>query len=225
MNIKNEIEHIRDMIHKAYCQTGILGSIVIEMNEANPHFCGEIDKLVGGLEDTAMRARYLNESCYQDIQPFEKTVMDYERHWSENTPCGKVNVDVNGWLHITLNALLPHCKQKSNPMLRDSLIRLLCGYKQKSGELPHYERAMLIIDEHCSIKSRKIYDQDNKAWKAIPNALKGLVIDDDDQFSLGIALISTLDDTPSCHIHVMDIADAGTYFSLNMGDCGSYFSR
>lgn len=225
MNIKKEIENIRGLIHKSYYQSGVLASVVIEMNEATPHFCGEMDKLVSDLENAAMQARYINEVCYRDILPLEQKSVAFERHWAKNTPCGKVEVDDNGWLHITLNTLLPHCKQKSNPMLRDSLIRLLYGYKQNGGRLPYFERAILVIDEHCNIENRQIYDQDNKGWKVIPNALKGLVIADDDQFSLGIALISTWDDIPACHIYVMDIADAGAYFSLYHSDCGSYFSR
>jgi len=75
------------------------------------------------------------------------------------------------------------------------------------------------------IKSRQVYDNDNKGWKVIPNVLKGLVVDDDNQFSLGVALVSTWDDVPACHIHVMDMADAGTYFSLYLGNSGSYFRR
>ena len=38
-----------------------------------------------------------------------------------------------------------------------------------------------------------MFDQDNKGWKAIPNALKGLVVEDDDQQSLELALLSTPD--------------------------------
>ena len=225
LNIRQELQNIHEQIHRAYVQSGALGAIVTGPRESNPLFSGELDKLVSGLEKTVLHARYLNEACYMSIQPSEKSIMDYERHWSENMANGKVEVDSNGWLHIVLGALLPHCKKGANPWLRDTLVRLLYGYKQNGGQLPRFERAMLIIDEHCNIKSRRVYDQDNKAWKIIPNVLKGLVIEDDDQFSLGVALVSTLDDTPACHIYVMDIADAGIYFSLYHGGSGSYFSR
>jgi len=225
MNIRKELENIRGMIHKAYYQCGVLDSIVTGPNESSPQFSGELDKLAAGLEKTVMQARYLNEACYMDIQPIEKNVMDYEGHWAKNMPAGRVEVDENGWLHIVLDTLLPHCKRGTNPWLRDTLIRLLYGYKQNGGQLPHFERAMLIINEHCDIKSRQVYDNDNKGWKVIPNVLKGLVVDDDNQFSLGVALVSTWDDVPACHIHVMDMADAGTYFSLYLGNSGSYFRR
>jgi len=225
MNIRKELDNIRGMIHKAYYQSSVLDTIVTAPCESNSQFSGELDKLVMDLEKTVMHARYLNEFCYMDIQPIEKKAMDYERHWSKNMVRGKVEVDENGWLHIVLDTLLPHCKRGTNPWLRDTLIRLLYGFKQNGGQLPRFERAMLIINEHCDIKSRQVYDQDNKAWQVIPNVRKGLVIDDDDQFSLGVALVSTWDDNPACHIYVMDMIDAGTYFSLYLGDCGSYFRR
>ena len=54
-----------------------------------------------------------------------------------------------------------------------------------------YKRqALLIIDEHCEIDARRVYDQDNKGWKAIANAIKGRLIPDDDQYSLGVCLLS-----------------------------------
>ena len=165
------------------------------------------------------------EVCYMDIQPMEKPAADYERHWNECSPTGRVEVDENGWLHIQLDALLPHCKKRPSPWLRDTLTRLIYSYRQQGKKLPWFDRALLVIDEHCNIENRQVFDQDNKAWKVIPNILKGLVIADDDQHSLGIALVSTWDDVPSCHIHVMDIADAGTYFSFYSGDYGTYFHR
>ena len=225
MDILQELEHIHSLIHKAYYQSSNLKTIVIEQNESNLYFSAELDKLVTGLEKTVLHARYLNEVCYMDIQPLEKTVVDFEKHWSLQTPTGIIEVDENGWLHIQLDTLLPHCKKRPDSLLRDTLSRLLYGYRQNDGKLPYFDRAMLIIDEHCNIKNRRVFDQDNKAWKVIPNILKGLVIPDDDQHSLGIALVSTWADTPACHIYVMDMTDVGAFFSFHSGDCGTYFRR
>ena len=36
-----------------------------------------------------------------------------------------------------------------------------------------FERAMLMIDEHTAMEGRHIFDQDNKGWKAVSNAIKG----------------------------------------------------
>lgn len=225
LNIPQELESIHNLIHKAYFQSNVLKTIVIENNESSPPFNDELDNLLAVLEKTVLRTRYLNEVCYIDVQPMEQTDMNFEQHWSSQTPMGKVEVDDNRWLHIQLNTLLPHCKNHSNPWLLDTLARLLHSFRQSGGRLPWFERAMLVIDEHCNLQNRQVFDQDNKGWKIIPNVLKGQVFADDDQHSLGIALVSTLDDVPACHIYVMDIADAGTYFSLYSGDFGSYFHR
>jgi hypothetical protein len=225
LNIPQELENIHGLIHKAYCQCSGLKTVVLSGGEATPQFCGELDKLVSGLEHTVMRARYLGEASYRDIQPLEKAAMDYEKHWSGQSPPGKAEVDENGWLHITLDTLLPHCKKAPNPWLRDTLVRLLYGYRQSGKALPRFGKALLVIDEHCDVESRRVFDQDNKAWKVIPNVLKGLVIDDDDQHTLGVALVSTWDAEPACHIYVMDMADAGTFFSMFSGDLGWYFKR
>ena len=136
LNIRQELANIHRQIHKAYYQCSVLGTIVTDPHESNPLFSGEMDKLVSGLEKTVMHARYLNEACYMDIQPLDKTAMDYERHWSKNMAGGKVEVDANGWLHITLGTLLPHCKYQSSPYLKDTLIRLLSNYQQSGGALP-----------------------------------------------------------------------------------------
>ena len=37
----------------------------------------------------------------------------------------------------------------------------------------------------------------------IPNAIKGRVVKDDEQFRLDIGLFSKISDTPACHIYVI----------------------
>ena len=71
-----------------------------------------------------------------------------------------------------------------------------------------------MIDEHCDIAARQVYDQDNKAWKAISNALKGRVVADDDQYSLGVCLLSRRSSEAECHIYVLPVQDAGDFFFL-----------
>jgi len=118
------------------------------------------------------------------------------------------------WLHIRLNTLLPHCRFQTPAYISDTITRLLDRFAEQEDGLPYYGKAMLIIDEHCDLKSRNVFDQDNKGFKAIPNALKGRVFQDDDQFTLGIALVSTLDDTPACDIYVIPAEDAADFFAL-----------
>ncbi|MCL1835855.1 MAG: hypothetical protein FWG48_06795 [Oscillospiraceae bacterium] len=132
---------------------------------------------------------------------------------------GKVDVNEYGWLHIELNALLPNCRYKTPDYLADTVTRLLDDFERRGRRLPRYDRAMLIIDEHCDIDSRQVFDQDNKGWKAIPNALKNRVIKDDDQFSLSVALISTRSKTIACHIYLIPQGEAGDFFCLKADNC------
>jgi len=127
---------------------------------------------------------------------------------------GRVEVNEYGWLHIKLDALLPHCRYATPTYLSDTISRLLDDYEGRHGKLPRFESAALVIDEHCNIDSRTVYDQDNKGYKAIPNAIKGRLIKDDDQFSLHLHLTSTRSTETACHIWLLRQEDAGDFFYL-----------
>ena len=131
---------------------------------------------------------------------------------------GSVHVNEYGWLHITLNALLPHCRFQSPAYLTDTIIRLLDEYEHRGNDLPRFKEAVMVIDEHCDIDSRVIYDNDNKGYKAVSNAVKGRIIQDDDQFTLGIALISTRDKIPSCHVYLLPPDGLSDLFYLKYTD-------
>ena len=80
----------------------------------------------------------------------------------------------------------------------------------------------MVIDEHSDISQRRVYDQDNKGWKAISNAIKGRLIPDDDQYTLGVALLSTRSSEDVCHITLMDRSDAPDFFSYIGSEGGGY---
>jgi len=132
-----------------------------------------------------------------------------------NTVAGCVEINEYGWLHITLDALLPHCRYATPSYLSDTITRLLDDYEERRGKLPRFETAALVIDEHCNIDSRTVYDQDNKGYKAIPNALKGRLIADDDQFHLHLHLTSTRSSETACHIWLLRQDDVGDFFYLH----------
>ena len=133
---------------------------------------------------------------------------------------GKIEVDQFGWVHITLNTLLPHCRYRTPEFLQETISRLLQSYTRTKGPLPWFEKALLVINEHCDLRNRQVFDQDNKGWKAIPNAIKGVVVPDDDQFTLELALLSTMDRMPSCHIYILPVEEAGDFFALRSGQYG-----
>jgi len=132
---------------------------------------------------------------------------------------GRISVNEYGWLHMELAMLLPHCQYKTPRYLIDTLERLLDGYAQHH-QLPWFSKALLVIDEWSNIQNRRVYDQDNKGWKAIPNILKGRVLADDDQYRLEIALLSRQDEQPSCHIFILPAEDADAFFTLRSGTFG-----
>ncbi|MCM1148855.1 MAG: hypothetical protein NC319_02045 [Butyricicoccus sp.] len=101
------------------------------------------------------------------------------------------------------------------------MIRLLDEYENGGSVLPYYKQALIVIDEHSDVPRRKVYDQDNKGWKAISNAIKGRLIPDD-QYTLGVALLSTRSSENVCHITLMDRADAADFFSYMHSNGGSF---
>lgn len=135
---------------------------------------------------------------------------------------GRLEVNEYGWLHISLNTLLPHCHYRTPQYLIDTLTRLIQEYREGGGILPLFQSAFLIIDEHCDLDTRMIYDQDNRGWKALPNVLKGVAFADDDQFSLQLCLLSTRDKSVSCEITILGAEDIADFFSLRMGGFGTF---
>jgi hypothetical protein len=123
----------------------------------------------------------------------------------------------NGWLHIRLNTLLPHCRYQTPSWLTDTIRRLLDGYEAVGNALPRFEQALLVIDEHSDIDERHIFDQDNKGWKAVSNAIKGRLIPDDDQYTLSIALLSKRSTENVCHISLLDLREASDFFAGHSG--------
>ena len=121
---------------------------------------------------------------------------------------GGIEVTREGWLHIQLNALLPHCKYGSVSAVEDAIHTLLNGY---FGRLPHFERAFLFIDEYSNRETQNVYDQDNKGWKSVGNALKGRIYPDDDQYTLSICLLSKQSKDAVCHIYVTPQEDGSRF--------------
>jgi len=127
---------------------------------------------------------------------------------------GSIEIIETKWLHIRLETLLPHCRYQTPDYLSDTIRRLLDAFEARGRALPFFRQALLAIDEHSGIDGRRVFDQDNKGWKAVSNALKGRVIPDDDQYSLGVTLLSANRPDNVCHITLMDIQDASDFFIL-----------
>ena len=213
--LKQDMARIQELIGTAFAQTGCL----VALSD-------------GGM----MSPEKLQQTLEQTMEHFERSALELRRLCEQYSPgvggygnrarapameiAGHVEILCEDWLHICLNTLLPHCRFQSPNWLTDTIRRLLDLYEAQGKPLPRYKRALLVIDEHSSIGGRHVFDQDNKGWKAVSNALKGRVIEDDDQYTLNVALVSKMSKETACHITLLEQRDAADFFSLRSGDHG-----
>jgi hypothetical protein len=205
---KDDIKAITDAVCAARLEAGRM-SALFESGERDGEKLSEaFDRLCAGFESGAVLLRNMREKTRENTP--------YSQGRAPETPdagiSGSTEVNDYGWLHIRLDALLPNCRFGSAGYITDTVTRLLDEYERRGRALPRFSEALLVIEEHCDMKSRKAFDQDNKAWKAIPNALKGRLFPDDDQFTLGIALLSEKSSVPACHIYLLPRDEAGDFF-------------
>ena len=213
--LKQDMARIQELIGTAFAQTGYL----VALSD-------------GGM----MSPEKLQQTLEQTMEHFERSALELRRLCEQYSPgvggygnrarapameiAGHVEILCEDWLHICLNTLLPHCRFQSPNWLTDTIRRLLDHYEAQGKPLPRYKRALLVIDEHSSIGGRHVFDQDNKGWKAVSNALKGRVIEDDDQYTLNVALVSKMSKETACHITLLEQRDAADFFSRRSGDHG-----
>lgn len=213
--LKQDMARIQELIGTAFTQTGCL----VALSD-------------GGM----MSPEKLQQTLEQTMEHFERSALELRRLCEQYSPgvggygnrarapameiAGHVEILCGDWLHICLNTLLPHCRFQSPNWLTDTIRRLLDHYEAQGKPLHRYKRALLVIDEHSSIGGRHVFDQDNKGWKAVSNALKGRVIEDDDQYTLNLALVSKMSKETACHITLLEQRDAADFFSLRSGDHG-----
>jgi hypothetical protein len=195
----------------------------------------ELDKLANMIETGFNEHRFVGMTAIEEINHALENTVILSRNTLERLRPNIVdsapstlalpNIKISGsvkildydWLYIKLNTLLPHCRFQTPKYLSDTIKRLLDQFIADGGTIPYHKNALLVIDEHCNMKNRSVYDSDNKSWKAVSNALKGRVFPDDDQFSLGIVLVSTPSESLSCNVFVIDAADAGEFFNMRSG--------
>lgn len=125
---------------------------------------------------------------------------------------GSVTLMENGWLDIRMNALLPHCKVVGGTQyVYDTVTRLLNRFNNAGGEIPCFDKAYLAIVEHGPENCAATFDNDNKGFKGVINALKGRVFRDDNQYELALGLFTILDEDTCCHVYVTPFEDAADF--------------
>lgn len=167
----------------------------------------QMDEYLCELENLCVRSRTVMEK----YRPFGAINSVNEVNDNIGNICGYVEVTENGWLHITLNTLLPNCKYRISSYISDTIGRLIqnCGYG-----LPYFEKAFMAIVEYCNYENHNALDNDNKGWKMIPNALKGSVIEDDSQFVLSVGLFAEISEDIRCEIYVMPPEDGSLFMEM-----------
>ena len=206
---KEHIKRIQEITFEAYKSSGRIAALLDQSLAPSAELTKELEQAACQMEQGAVELRTL---CAHYWYPTKSI---------GNKPAvepldiaGRAECNEFGWLHIQLNALLPNCRFASPIWITDTVTRLLDRLERRHGKLPLLKEALLVIDEHSDIHARQVYDQDNKGWKAISNALKGRVVADDDQYTLGMCLLSTRSSEQVCHVYVVPGVDAGDFFCM-----------
>lgn len=213
-DFKKDMAKIQALVGDAFTATGGLVALADGGVMSGPKLQQTLEKTAAGFEKAVLELRALCEK----YSPGEG---GYGRRPAApfQSVDGSVVVLGYNWLHIRLNTLLPHCRYQTPTWLSDTIRRLLDAFEARGNTIPYFrERAMLVIDEHSEMDGRRVFDQDNKGWKAVCNALKGRAVPDDDQYTLAVSLLSTPSQENVCHITLMDLRDASDFFALHSGD-------
>lgn len=214
-DLKQDMGRIQQLVGDAFSRTGSLVALANGGQMSPGKLQQTLEEVSDSFERSSLELRRLCEQHSPGVGGHGKkpTLTAVE-------VCGQVDILCYDWLHLRLNTMLPHCRFQTATWLTDTIRCLLDDYEAQGKTLPHYKRALLVIDEHSDIEGRRIFDQDNKGWKAVSNAVKGRLIPDDDQYTLSVALLSTRSEIPVCHITLLEQRDAGDFFSLHSGEHG-----
>lgn len=126
---------------------------------------------------------------------------------------GSVKVTREGWTVIRLDTMLQNARRRTTGYLENSILELLKQWRGSGGVLPWYRHAFVVITEHTDRKSGNVYDPDNREWKAVTNALKGVLFEDDDQFTVSLILDTVPDGRGYTEITVLPYHEAAAYLA------------
>ena len=212
---KEDVARIQQLIGSSFNATGGL-AVLANGGQMQPTKLSKVlEQTVGSFETAAVELRRL---CEKYMPPVDGIGKKPAVPFREVT--GSVEMIEYQWLRIRINTLLPSVAYQTPLWLSDTIRRLLDEYESGGHGLPYYRNALMVIEEHSNVAGRRVFDQDNKGWKSISNAIKGRLIPDDDQYTLGVALLSSRSSENACTITLLDSADATDFFALRSGDYG-----
>ena len=208
-DVKEIIKQIQLITYGAYGASGQVAALLGEPDSDPKAVAKALENTAARLERGAVELRAI---CERSMPPV--STIGQKPTFPSLDIAGQVEANEFGWLHIQLNTLLPHCRFAPPLWLTDTITRLLDQYESRRGKLPLLDHALLVIEELCDVDSRQVYDEDNKGWKAVSNAIKGRLVSDDDQFSLSVCLLAQRSPEKVCHIYVLPVQDAGDFFFM-----------
>ena len=208
-DVKEIIKQIQLITYGAYGASGQVAALLGEPDSDPKAVAKALENTAARLERGAVELRAV---CERSMPPV--STIGQKPTFPSLDIAGQVEANEFGWLHIQLNTLLPHCRFAPPLWLTDTITRLLDQYESRRGKLPLLDHALLVIEELCDVDSRQVYDEDNKGWKAVSNAIKGRLVADDDQFSLSLCLLAQRSPEKVCHIYVLPVQDAGDFFFM-----------
>ena len=126
---------------------------------------------------------------------------------------GTVTVSKQGWTVIRLDTLLQNARRRTTGYIENSILELLKQWRGRGGVLPWYKHCFVAIIEHSDLQDSNTFDADNKEWKSVTNALKGVLFADDDQLTVSLILDTVPDGKGYTEIVVLPHRDAGRYLS------------
>ena len=213
-DFKRDMSRIQTLVGNAFSATGGLVALSDGGVMSEAKLQQTLETTAAEIEKSVLELRLLCEKYSPGVGGYGK-----RRSAPFHALSGHVEKLGYNWLHIQINTLLPHCRYQTPAWLSDTIRRLLDDFEARGNSIPYFrERAMLVIDEHSAVDGRRVFDQDNKGWKAVCNALKGRVIPDDDQYTLAISLLAAQSAENICHITLMDLRDASDFFAMRSGD-------
>lgn len=148
------------------------------------------DELLCKMESMTLSAR----CCLRDfLRPIRRAHLQHILPYPSAERCS-VEVTRNGWTRIRLNTLLQSNRQYVTGYIESTLLQMLHEHRVGGGNLPWYERAFVVITEHTDKRSSdRTFDPDNKEWKCVLNALKGVLFEDDNSQTVSLILDSVPD--------------------------------
>jgi len=181
---------------------------------------GDEKKVISKVKKLNYELDSLREALALFLKNAEEPVMNELKNMFDTSASGTVEIIGEDWLHLRLEMTLPSERNHAEvKRLSNTVTNLLNCHSGYLGYLPAYERAHVVIVEHKSIEDTACaYDNDNKGYRAISNALKGRVFADDNQFTVSYGLFTVHDENdPHCDIYVIpleDNADFATHYLI-----------